>query len=413
MRNCLAIRFRFSMRCYPSLLTSLLFVTACSSAGGEDSNSSAVEPDSTDAADSSSDVEDNSNNVDGSDVDSSDVNSTEEGGETSTASSDPGEGPSSLPVEETDPNETTEATEPSVEPEPANPTAQHFGRFDIKVTPPIAETETSSAVAGSATLGGKVQSAAAPELVAWTPTLEQAGCKLLEPAIPQCNPPCAASDACSAGDVCVAQAESQSAGTITVRGLTTVSGNAEFTMDPLNATTNSYSAFGDSKLSYPPFEPGTEVQLIASGGAGQPFVLSAPGIAPLELLTEGPVPFAEDMPLVLDWVPSPESNARIQINVDISHHGGTKGEIVCDLLDSGHTEVPAGLVTRLIQLGVAGYPTVNVARKTVGSADPSVGDVELVIASIGERFLEIPGLISCNGGGCPEGQVCGQDLRCQ
>lgn len=305
----------------------------------------------------------------------------------------------------------SETTTPSAEPEPA--AVLHFGRFDVKVTPPVAATETMGAVAGSATLGGKVQNAAAPELVAWAITLEQAGCELLEPTIPQCEPLCRASKNCSAGDVCVAQAESQSAGTITVSGLSTVSGSTEFTMDPLNPTTNSYSAFGDSKLLFPPFEPGTEVQLAASGGAGQPFILSATGIAPLELLTEGPVPFAEDAPLVLDWVASPESNARIQINVDISHHGGTKGEIICDLEDNGHAEVPGELVTRLIQLGVAGYPTVNVARKTVGRADPGVGDVELVIASISERFLEIPGLISCNGGGCPEGQACGQDLRCQ
>ena len=100
--------------------------------------------------------------------------------------------------------------------------------------------------------------------------------------------------------------------------------------------------------------------------------------------------------------------------MDISHHGGFKGLITCDTEDAGSLDVPPALVDRLLNLGVAGYPTVTVTRKTTAHARLSPGRVALNV--IAERLLPIviPGYTSCSENDpCPPGKTCGLDGLCR
>ena len=94
----------------------------------------------------------------------------------------------------------------------------------------------------------------------------------------------------------------------------------------------------------------------------------------------------------LSWVPAPSGSARLQIKLDISHHGGSKGKIECDVADSGSFEIPAALITDLVALGVAGYPTIQVARATSGRASIAAGPIELLVFSGTERPVVVPGV---------------------
>ena len=53
-------------------------------------------------------------------------------------------------------------------------------------------------------------------------------------------------------------------------------------------------------------------------------------------------------------------NTRIEIEVDISRVAGAKGLIRCDVADTGSTQIPAVLVTQLLDLGYSGWPAVFV-----------------------------------------------------
>jgi hypothetical protein len=131
-----------------------------------------------------------------------------------------------------------------------------------------------------------------------------------------------------------------------------------------------------------------------------------------------PLRFARDSSLELSWTPPADpSQSRIHVRVDISHHGGQKGEIVCDAPDTGSLQIPARLTAGLIDLGVAGYPGLEIVREASASTAAGRGSIELAVTSLVTIELEIPGLVSCDDpgtpAGCPDGQECRIDRRCQ
>jgi hypothetical protein len=166
-------------------------------------------------------------------------------------------------------------------------------------------------------------------------------------------------------------------------------------------------------LAYPPFAESDAVALTAAGEYFAAFNLSAKGIAPLALTTtEFPLKSGQALPLA--WTKGAESSAKIHVVLNISNHGGTKGKIECDTADSGALTVSAALITKLLNLGVAGFPTVKVTRHVIGSTVIAQGRVELEISSTVEHAVTVDGLTSCTDKAmCPDGQDCQDDLTCK
>ena len=88
--------------------------------------------------------------------------------------------------------------------------------------------------------------------------------------------------------------------------------------------------------------------------------------------------------------------------------------IECDADDTGSLEIAAPLVTELINLGVAGFPTIIVTRKSVGSTTIAQGRVDLIVSSDVEHEVQVSGVTSCTDDmDCPSGQTCQSDLTCK
>jgi hypothetical protein len=88
--------------------------------------------------------------------------------------------------------------------------------------------------------------------------------------------------------------------------------------------------------------------------------------------------------------------------------------IECDTEDTGSLEISAALVTKLLDLGVAGFPTVIVTREAVGSVTIAPGRVDLIVSSVVEHAVQVSGLTSCSADtDCPSGQTCQSDLTCK
>jgi Cys-rich repeat protein len=81
--------------------------------------------------------------------------------------------------------------------------------------------------------------------------------------------------------------------------------------------------------------------------------------------------------------------------------------------DDGEFEVPAELVTQLVDLGLSGFPSAALGRRSTDGVRVEPGCIDLRISSEITVELEVDGLISCTSNAdCPEGQSCSAELAC-
>lgn len=279
------------------------------------------------------------------------------------------------------------------------------GSFQVKLIPAddLGATATTSIV-------GKINDGPTPVTTIWEEPQPDGDCTLTTPRVPFCTTPCGGSAACVEDDVCLAYPTVHSAGAVTMTGIRATDGSAPLA---LLLVAGNYQAPPSVPLAYPAFAEGDAVTLAAAGEYFPPFSLSSKGIAPLALKSTG-LALKSGQPLALTWTKGAESSATIHVRLDISHHGGSKGQIECETADSGALTVSAALISKLLKLGVAGFPSVIVTRHAIGSTVIAPGRVELEISSTVEQSVTVDGLNSCTkNADCPDGQQCQNDLSCK
>ncbi len=285
------------------------------------------------------------------------------------------------------------------------------GSFQVKLIAPVAATPNTPEVPGSTAVLGKIYDGPSPSQIIWEQALTEGACTLSTPRVPFCSTPCGGSAVCVEDEKCQDYPIAHSAGTVTVKGLHPQAGGDSFAMNPI---VNGYQAPADVKLPYPAFSEGEAITFTAAGEFYQAFSVASEGVAPL-VFGSSTITIETGKPLAISWTaPGKTDISKIYVKLDISHHGGTKGMIECEADDTGSLEIPSALVTKLLDLGVAGFPTIIVTRKATGSTTIAQGRVDLVISSSIEHPVEIPGLTSCTANeNCPMGQTCQPDLTCK
>jgi hypothetical protein len=248
---------------------------------------------------------------------------------------------------------------------------------------------------------GLVKDGAQPQLIIWDDVTSGSGCTLQSPRVPFCNPSCG-SLACVADGQCVGYPTAQDVGTVTVKGI----GSTDMVINPI-------SSMYSRDLPYPPTAEGAPIEVDATGGKLGPFTIKSTGIAPLAVA--GPIPLESGKALSLTWTaPGMPELTRMDIKVDISHHGGTRGQILCDVPDNGALEIPEPVITKLIAFGVAGFPSVTLSRAAIGWASVPGGRISLEVSSTAQVDATVPGLISCTDTtDCPTGKTCQPDQSCK
>lgn len=276
------------------------------------------------------------------------------------------------------------------------------GSFQVKATP------ASDQGAASTSILGRIFDGPTPVTTIWEKPQDDGDCKLTTPRVPFCSTPCGTTAACVDDDVCQAYPTAHGAGAVTVTGVKATDGSSQV---ELLLVSNNYQALA---LAYPPFAEGDSVSLSAAGDYFPAFNLSSKGIAPLAL-TSTELALKSGQALNLTWTKGGEASAKIHVRLEVSHHGGgSKGQIECDTADSGALTVSAALISKLLNLGVAGFPSVVVTRHVIGSTVIPAGRVELEVSSSFEQGVTIDGLKSCTDkADCPDGQDCQPDFTCK
>jgi hypothetical protein len=228
-------------------------------------------------------------------------------------------------------------------------------------------------------------------------------CQLLVPRA-SCAQGCAAGSVCVGSDLCAPQPNAVNVGTLHVEGL----GTKPLELTPTSPTNLTYQAV-------PTLPPSACVEGDAVTARAATFSLAGKCVGALALTTAVPVPVTSGHATHLAWTPPGHAGiSRVAIVLEISHHGGYKGEIDCDVADTGAFDIPEPLVTALVALGRAGYPTVKVVRTSSATA-PEAPGVRLEIVSRAEVAVDT-GIISCGNDatpGCPAGTTCQLDYTCR
>jgi hypothetical protein len=261
---------------------------------------------------------------------------------------------------------------------------------------------------GFTSVRGQVYDAVTPRDVPVQVAVE-GECQLFTAPSMMCNPLCdASSQVCTPGNLCQAKPEPHDLGRVQVRGLRVPLRMAA------NQVTKSYANPASAGLPHPGFEPGASMELSTSGGDYAPIALLGWGVTGLEGVPEQ-VPVRGQRPLELSWLPPADAGpARVQLNLNINHHGSTSNWIECDVADVGAAVIPASLIDALLERGRSGYPTLTVTRRSVSSAEIAPGCVELQVASPTVSDVQLEGLQSCSGvGDCQPGQRCLPEFYCE
>jgi hypothetical protein len=243
--------------------------------------------------------------------------------------------------------------------------------------------------------------------IAWDLTEASGGCQLFRARAPFCDPGCAGNDICAPNGQCLRPPVSQDLGLVTMRGL----GDGEIQLEGI---ANSYELPIGLSLPFPPATEGADIEVSASAGLYGPFAISSKAVAPL-LAPSSDFAMEKGKAMQVTWTPPGQpSLAHMRVYVDISHHGGTKGKIDCEVPDNGSMEIAASLVTGLIDLGVAGFPKIELHRYSSATAAVSAGVVKLEVDSWVVRPVQIVGFTSCNtDADCPTGKTCLPNALCQ
>ncbi|HKY38054.1 MAG TPA: hypothetical protein VJN18_19060 [Polyangiaceae bacterium] len=267
---------------------------------------------------------------------------------------------------------------------------------------------------------GKVSDAPLPPNVIWEVAHEDGDCRVLTPGVPFCDPACGA-NICQPGNTCLPYPVGQGVGEVTLSGVQLMSGERELI---LKEVVKNYQPPPGTVFAFPPFAEGDEVRVHAAGGDYPGFDLVTAAVAPLSL-TSNDFALEEGKDLELTWdAAGAGASTQIHLKLDISHHGGTKGMIECRTADAGSLSVPGALLTELIGLGVAGFPTLELTRVSTASVGIGRGRVELKVSAFAGQAVTIAGFDSCTATTCedpndtdcvpcPNGLECQSDLTCK
>ena len=255
-------------------------------------------------------------------------------------------------------------------------------------------------------LSGAILDAVNPEGL-FEVVASEGACDLLAPPDLFCSE-CPSGETCAGEEACIPKPTKQSAGTLTFSGLL-----AELEAEPNGITGEYNSTLSDP---YPAFEPGAALGLSASGDFFGAFTLAAWGIPPM-VTSQSAVSVARETPVALGWDTAnvDPDKSEVFINFSVNVHGATTGWIECSVPDTGSFSIPAELVTQLIDMGLSGFPRMDLVRRSIDSITLSTGDcVEFEVSSSARIELEVEGVSSCNETTpCPSGQTCTTELICE
>jgi hypothetical protein len=260
-------------------------------------------------------------------------------------------------------------------------------------------TSDRTIIAGAVSNG--VLPSSVPEVAA-----EAGACQLLVPRNLFCSS-CDTSQACAGDDQCVPKPSKVSAGTLRVDGLL-----AKAEVEPNGITLDYSKTIIDP---FPAYAAGDALTFNAEGDVVAAFEADLIGVPALSSsMSAVAVEHGESAALSWDAEGADPTETAVFVSFSVNVHGGVTGWIECIAPDTGEFEIPAELVSQLIDLGSSGFPRVEMERRSSATVELESGCIELYVGSKVTLDIELDGLTSCHDDDdCVEDQSCNEELACE
>ncbi|MGC4090440.1 MAG: hypothetical protein QM756_21705 [Polyangiaceae bacterium] len=285
---------------------------------------------------------------------------------------------------------------------------KRVGTLAISFVPPTEASGDTPAVAGHSDFNGSVNDKVSPSDV-WVQKSKEGDCRLMVGPKLTCSPTCDVGQVCLGNNSCTTAPAGQNVGGITVAGFAS----------PLSVTylSGSSTYYAGISGAFPPVAAGTALTLTAAGATYPGFTVKANAIDPM-IVGSAAIALDPTKPLTITWTKPTVLAGRVELSLDLAHHGNVAAKLKCDVEDTGTFTIPSSSLTTLAAEGVAGFPSVSITRRSVASVSVQSGCVDFTVASSVNRELTVAGLTSCQCPGstcsdCPTGKTCGLDYVCK
>ena len=233
---------------------------------------------------------------------------------------------------------------------------------------------------------------------------EDGDCEVKRRNNPFCDPSCESGDTCDFDGNCITYPANQDLGTVTVLGL------AEAVEMEAVVPGNTYF---NTSLPHPAFSGGDLIELQMPAGTYGPITLFGVGVEELSANdTEWRVESGTD--LIVSWgAPTGDVvRSEVTLRINIDQHGTSPSSVYCTFEDDGEGTVPASIVQQLVEVGVSGFPSGLLVRRTADKADAGEGCTDFEVSSHREVSVDVIGYTPCISDlDCPEGQTCILELQ--
>jgi len=229
-------------------------------------------------------------------------------------------------------------------------------------------------------------------------------CQVLRRNNPYCDPLCESGFTCDFDGSCIPYPEEQDLGIVSIAGLL-----QDVIMEPLEP---GYSYF-DTTLPNPAFLPGALLEFRMPDGVYGPVVLHGVGVDPL-VAVEETWTLVEGQDLSIYWEPPTAKVQRssIDLSVNIDQHGNTPATVVCTFDDDGEGILSGEAIAQMYSLGVSGFPSGSLSRRTADSALIDGGCMDFSVGAPRTVAVDVDGFTPCfDDSDCPDGQTCNQKLQ--
>ena len=235
----------------------------------------------------------------------------------------------------------------------------------------------------------------------WITAADAGGCRLLDR--PTCAPACAEPMFCATGNRCLGTPTLKDMGTLSIQGLA-----VPLELAPIGRY---YSA--SIVDPFPPAMPDASITAATSGGDYAPFSLEARAVEPLAF-DGADLSIGHGRSLDVTWTPPTRPGAAHIVAMVVLQPSVGGPIIECTFPDTGAASIPASLLDRLIDLGINGYPSLRLLRRTVTSTNIAPGCVELEVDATVRRSLSVDGVTLCSDSTeCPPPLTCQPTYTCR